>query len=260
MAVGSSGYDYALVAKVYLRIAQCYDKLNKFDEAKEYAVKSRMEDGNNKAKMFEKQLEVRRKKAEAEAYLSKEKSEEAKALGNACFAEQKWIDAITHYTEAIKRDPTNHRIYSNRAACYTKLMDWSRAMEDVDKCLEIDPQFVKAYIRKGKIQHFLKQYHKALETYQKGLDLEPTSSELIEGKRNTMMAINRENQEGKVDPERQKEAMKDPEIQAILADPMINQVLKQMQTDPSSSQRALADPGVRAKIEKLVAAGILQIA
>lgn len=259
LATSKTGYNYTLVGKLYLRIAQCYDKQLKFDEAKEFAVKSRMEDGNQKAKLFEKGLAARRKKAEEQAYLSKEKSEEAKQEGNKCFVEQKWVEAIDHYSEALKRDPTNYKVYSNRAACYTKLMDWSRSMADVDQCLSIDPTFVKAYIRKAKIQHFLKQYHKALETYQKGLDLDPACTELIEGKRATMMAVNQENQDGKVDPERAKQAMKDPEIQGILADPMINNILKQMQSDPQSANRALADPTVRGKIEKLVAAGILQI-
>lgn len=254
-----SGYDYSMIGKLYLRIAQAYDKEDKFDQAQEYAVKSRMEDGNDKAKAFEKALAVRKKKVEELKYLSKEKSEEAKAAGNASFAAQKWIEAIEHYSEALKRDPSNYRVYSNRAACYTKLMDWSRAMEDVEACLKIDPQFVKAYIRKGKIHHFLKQYHKALDAYQRGLDIDPACTDLIEGKRATMQAINQENQDGKVDPARAKEAMKDPEIQAILADPLIRDTLKKMQEDPATANRAMKDPTIRAKIEKLVAAGVLQI-
>ena len=67
------------------------------------------------------------------------------------------IDAIGHYTEALKRNPQNYKVYSNRAACYAKLMDWERGLADCETCLKQDPTFVKAYIRKGKIHHFLKQ-------------------------------------------------------------------------------------------------------
>ena len=69
----------------------------------------------------------------------------------------------------------------------------------------------------------------------------------------TMMAINT----GEADPERAKEAMKDPEIQAILRDPTINKVLQDLQQNPQSGQAAMRDKDIRAKIEKLIAAGVL---
>jgi len=45
--------------------------------------------------------------------------------------------------------------------------------------------------------------------------------------------------------------MKDPEIQAILRDPMINKVLSDMQSDPADAQDALKDPQIMAKLEKI---------
>ncbi len=66
------------------------------------------------------------------------------------------------------------------------------------------------YIRKAKIQHLLKQYKKALETYDAGLKLDPNASELIEGKRQTLQAIR--SSSGAPDKARLEEAMKDPEI------------------------------------------------
>jgi hypothetical protein len=44
-----------------------------------------------------------------------------------------------------------------------------------------------------------------------------------------------------------------------LKDPTINKVLQDMQENPASAQTALADPTVRGSIEKLIAAGILQV-
>lgn len=189
------------------------------------------------------------------AYVDPAKSEEHKAKGNELYNAGKFIEAIPEYTEALKRDPKNYKVYSNRAACYTKIMDWGRGLEDCESCLKQDPKFIKAYIRKGKIQHFLKQYHKALSTYDAALEIEPTNQEVMEAKRTTLMAINTSDS----DPERAKEAMKDPEIQQILRDPTISKVLQDMQTSPQSGQAAMRDPEIRKKIERLIAAGVLGV-
>ena len=53
--------------------------------------------------------------------------------------------------------------------------------------------------------------------------------------------------------------MADPEIQQILQDPSIRQVLNDFQDNPSYAQKSMSDPFIRAKIEKLIAAGVLQV-
>ncbi|KAE9270966.1 hypothetical protein PR003_g30657 [Phytophthora rubi] len=60
------------------------------------------------------------------------------------------------------------------------------------------------------------------------------------------------------DEERARHGMADPEIQAILRDPVMQNVLNDFQTDPMGAQRHLQNPGTMAKIEKLIAAGVLQ--
>jgi len=54
--------------------------------------------------------------------------------------------------------------------------------------------------------------------------------------------------------------MADPEIQAIMKDPSIINLLRNMQenqNDPANA-KALADPSIALKINKLIAAGILK--
>lgn len=73
------------------------------------------------------------------------------------------------------------QVYSNRAACYTKLGAMPEGLKDAEKCIELDPTFSKGYTRKGAIQFFMKEYDKAMETYQAGLKHDPNNPELLDG-------------------------------------------------------------------------------
>ncbi len=45
------------------------------------------------------------------------------------------------------------------------------------------------------------------------------------------------------------------DVQAILTDPYINNLLKDMQSNPQAAQRAMSDSRVASQIEKLMVAG-----
>ena len=61
-------------------------------------------------------------------------------------------------------------------------------MQDADECIRLAPDFAKGYSRKGHLQYFMKEYEKALETYDTGLKHDPGNSELKEGRQRAMQA------------------------------------------------------------------------
>ena len=129
----------------------------------------------------------------------------------------------------------------------------------MDACLKLDPKYVRGYVRRGTLQLGMKEYHKALESFNKALALEEGNEEAKEGLRTTIGRINASQASGDVDPERARRAMEDPAIQAILADPMVNSALEDMQRDPAAMRRIMADRGMAEKIQKLIAAGVLRV-
>jgi len=60
-----------------------------------------------------------------------------------------------------------------------------------NRCIELAPEFAKGYSRKGTLQYFMKEYDKAMATYETGLKHEPDNQELKDGLMRCMEAIDR---------------------------------------------------------------------
>jgi len=259
--------DYKLIARAMTRIGNSLVKLGKLEEAIAMYNKSLTEHRNADTLKRLNETEKALKDATEAAYVNMEICSEEKEKGNAAFKEQKYPEAVKHYTEALKRGPPHvneeaYKLYSNRAACYTKLGAWNEGLKDADMCIELAPEFPKGYSRKGHLQYFMKEYNKALETYETGLKHDPENSELKEGMRRCITAINSMNRGDMTDEERkerQERAMADPEIQGILTDPIMTNVLREMQENPAAAQKHLSHPDIAKKMEKLIAAGIVQV-
>lgn len=211
--------DFKLIAKAYARMGDVEMKRGSVDSAIELYNKSLVEDQTYTLKKKLKLAINKKKEIEAMAYINPEIALQHKEKGNEHFKNSNWQDAIDEYTESIKRNPEDGKVYSNRAAAYLKLMAWEYALKDCEKSIEIDPTFAKAYLRKGRIHHFTKEYKKAMDTYNKGLEYEPNSQQFLNAKRQTMQAISMSATSGEVDEEQTRRAMADPDVQNIMRDP-----------------------------------------
>lgn len=246
--------DYKLIAKPIARMGNVYVKQKDYDQAIEHLERSLTE---HRADAVVKQVAKLKKQKEEEkkkAYLDPVKAEEERETGNTHFKNGDFPTALKHYTESIKRNPEEARVYSNRAAAYTKLAEFGLALKDVDSCLKLDPKFVKAYLRKGTILLTMKELSRAREAFEAALEIDPNCQEARNGIYDAARAQQTLNPE-----ERRKQAMDDPEIQAILTDPAMRMILEQMQENPQAANEHMKNPAIRDKIAKLVESGILQV-
>jgi len=249
-------------AKAYTRCAKAYQKKRDLGNAIEMCKSAQLESYSKDTQRLLKSLELEKKKKDALDYQDAGKAEEAKQRGNVFFREKKFPEAIVEYEDAVKRAPKDAAIRNNLSAALTKIMDFNGAKTQIEKALELDPKYTKAWARKGDIEFAFKEYHKAMESYKKGLELEPENAACKEGLRKVTQQINygRANMTDEQKKEQAAHAMADPEIQAILQDPVVQQVLRDFGENPAAAQQAMADPGMREKIQKLIASGIVETA
>ncbi|XP_047173900.1 hsp70-Hsp90 organizing protein 3-like [Vigna umbellata] len=258
--------DFKMIARALTRKGTALVKMAKcskdYDPAIETFQKALTEHRNPDTLKKLNEAEKAKKDLEQLEYFDPKLADEEREKGNEFFKQQKYPEAVKHYSESIRRNPKDPRAYSNRAACYTKLAALPEGLKDAEKCIELDPTFVKGYTRKGAVQYFMKEYDKALETYREGLKYDANNQELLEGIRTCIQQINKASR-GDLSPEelkeRQAKAMQDPEIQIILQDPVMRQVFVDFQENPKAAQEHTKNPMVMNKIQKLVSAGIVQM-
>lgn len=103
-----------------------------------------------------------------------------KEQGNACMKEQKFEEAMFHYTHAITLDPQNYSLYSNRSFAFLKMQQFHFAMEDALMTIHLKPDWTKGYFRKAEVEFQTFHFSEALESYNKALSLEPNEPSILE--------------------------------------------------------------------------------
>jgi stress-induced-phosphoprotein 1 len=246
------GAPFAVFAKAYARRGNVAAARGDLERAVELYEQAQLEQRTDEVGAKLKKARVDLKALKEKAYQDPAEGAAAKERGNVAFKAGQWAEAIKQYSDAIARDPGNATYYQNRATAQAKVMNYGGALEDCERALKIDPKFVKALNRKGNCQVALKEYHKALDSFRAALALEPENGDAREGLRLTGAKIN----EGgaAMDEERAQRAREDPDIQMLLRDPMVSAALEDLQRDQASARKVMADPIMRAKIEKLIGA------
>jgi len=96
--------------------------------------------------------------------------------GNEAFAASLYSKAIEHYSNAVKQDPLNHILFSNRSAAYASLRLWDKAIADGNECVRLRPDWAKGYCRLGAAFEGQSDLDKAEKAYTEGLQREPENA------------------------------------------------------------------------------------
>ncbi|KAL6618688.1 hypothetical protein ACP70R_033827 [Stipagrostis hirtigluma subsp. patula] len=90
----------------------------------------------------------------------------ARAQGNDLFKAGKFDEASVAYGEGLKHDPSNPVLYCNRAACWSKLGRWAKAVEDCNEALRIQPSYTKALLRRAASYAKLERWAECVRDYE----------------------------------------------------------------------------------------------
>jgi len=87
-----------------------------------------------------------------------------KAAGNKAYGSKDYNRAIDLYGQAIlcKADAV---FYSNRAACWNAMSNWSKVIDDTTAAITIDPEYIKALNRRANAYEQEARYSEALLDY-----------------------------------------------------------------------------------------------
>ncbi|KAM9477240.1 uncharacterized protein Hap1MRO34_010107 isoform 2-T2 [Clarias gariepinus] len=98
-------------------------------------------------------------------------------LGNKCAREGNLDMSVEYFTDAIKHNPQEFKLFGNRSFCYEKMQQYDKALTDAEIALSLNPTWTKGLYRKGKALVGLKRYYEASLTYKQVLNLDSTCTD-----------------------------------------------------------------------------------
>ncbi|KAI3375779.1 hypothetical protein L3Q82_004072 [Scortum barcoo] len=100
--------------------------------------------------------------------------------GNRFASAGKFNMAVKYFTDAIKYNPTEFKLFGNRSFCFEKMQEYEKALADAELSLNICPGWVKGLFRKGRALAGLKAYGFTREQSSNALIIHGTVKKALE--------------------------------------------------------------------------------
>jgi tetratricopeptide (TPR) repeat protein/predicted Ser/Thr protein kinase len=84
--------------------------------------------------------------------------------------------AIEDYTRALELDPDYAQAYYNRGTAKGNSGDWQGQLEDCSEAIRLDPTFTAAYVNRGTARSHLGALEQAIQDFNRALELNPSES------------------------------------------------------------------------------------
>lgn len=104
-------------------------------------------------------------------------STELAMIGNRLASNGEFSMAVKYFTDAIRYNPTEYRLFGNRAFCFEKMQEYEKSLNDAALSLSMFPGWVKGLFRKGRALAGLKRYEEAASAFKEVLKLDSSCTE-----------------------------------------------------------------------------------
>ncbi|KMU79459.1 heat shock protein STI1 [Coccidioides immitis RMSCC 3703] len=107
----------------------------------------------------------------------------------------------------------------------------------------------------------MKEYNRCLDVCTEAAEHDESGSSAREIEQQQQKALEAQfsARAGETEAETAERIQRDPEIMAIVQDPVMQSILQQARSDPAALQEHMKNATVRMKIQKLIAAGVIRL-
>jgi tetratricopeptide (TPR) repeat protein len=142
-------------------------------------------EGNQAAKDqdWDKAIQLCRKAADLDHKFAPNLAIAYRQRGFAYVNQQRFQDALSDFSEAIRINPRDAGVYEQRAAVEMRINDYDKALADYSEAIKVKPDDVRFYLRRGYIYEIRGDIKNSMADTDKALKIEPKNQEAQERKK-----------------------------------------------------------------------------